>query len=117
MGRRLGSNSRRLEGNIVRFVYTIQVADAAAANDLVNKIETLTPESLQAEIKSKHGGNITFEVKSITAEAATVTYIVEVYNTTTTAAIVEEDDLEDDSHARRPAALASVVMALVAVAF
>merc|ERR1712176_1135980 len=112
--RRLASSSRRL-AETVTYTYEIIVSSAEEANDLAAEFEDMTTEELAAAVQAKlpEGSDITVIVTSKSATAVVVT----ITTTTTT-----EDsgrnpgggDELDDSHARAPAALGSVAMAVVA---
>lgn len=103
-------NGRRLAES-VSFEYTITVANATVAASIAEQIKTTNVTDLAAKIVSHLPSNSTFkslEVTAVTSEAATIT------TTTTIGQKAGGGDEFDDSHARTPAALGSLAMAVIA---
>merc|ERR1712039_198686 len=105
--RRLGSKGRRLAEK-VSFNYKITVASAEEANGLVDTIDNMSTDDMAKGIQDEMpAGSAQIKVTGKTASAIVVTMTT----TTTTAGEVEEPD---DSHARNPAVIGSVAMAVIA---
>merc|ERR1712039_519632 len=106
--RRLGSNSRRLAAESVSFKYKIAVPSAADAKDVADQIDSMSVQDMAGKIQDELPANSTLKVQ-VTGKSASA--VVVTITTTTTANAGEEPD---DSHARNPAALGSVAMAVIA---
>merc|ERR1712039_990831 len=105
--RRLGSNGRRLAEK-VSYNYKITVDSAEEANGLVDTINNMSTDDMAKGIQDEMPADSDqIKVTGKTASAIVVTMTT----TTTTAGEVEEPD---DSHARNPAVLGSVAMAVIA---
>jgi len=107
--RRLGSNSRRLAAESVSFKYKITVDSAAKAQNVANQIDNMPVQDMAEKIQDELPTNSTLVVQ-VTGKSASAV-VVTITTTTTTANQGEE---LDDSHARNPAALGSVAMAVIA---
>lgn len=111
--RRLGTRGRRLAGSRVEFDYEITMSSAAAANSLINDIDTESLDELTALIQDNlPEGSPDHSVKVVSKTAPTL--LVLTVTTTTTAA--GEDVEHSHAHARAGFDYHSFIVVLATVA-
>jgi len=106
-GQDTGSDGRRLTESVV-FQYMIRVANATVAENIANNIGGSDLSAVTDKIKEFLPENSSFldiVVTGVEAKAVVVTI---------TRTSTEAGDLEEDSHARTPAALESLAIAMIA---
>jgi len=109
--RRLGSDNRRLAGSVV-FAYRVSMPSEEAADTLITAVSAVPVETLTQLINDALPADHTSTV-TVTGKSEPTKIAVTLTSTTTSPGADEE---LADSHARTPAALGSLIVALIAAA-